>query len=108
MKITGQLKDDILTGKAVLFFGAGVSQAAGLLGSNKLSNYLFDRAGSIEEYSKYKDDLSKLVAKFDKNPTFTRRWVDTQFKEYFLDMKNYTDISYHKKIFQLHWKAIFT
>jgi hypothetical protein len=32
MKITGQLKDDILNGRAVLFLGAGVSQAAGLFG----------------------------------------------------------------------------
>lgn len=107
-KITGQLKDDILNGKAVLFLGAGVSQAAGLFGGNKLSNYLFDKAGSPEEYLKYKDDLSKLVAKIDKNPSFTRRWIDNQLKEYFLNIKSYTDLSYHKKIFQLHWKAIFT
>lgn len=108
MKITGQLKDDILAGKAVLFLGAGVSQTAGLLGSNNLSNYLYNKAGSPEEYSKYKDALSKLVAKFDKNPSFRRRWVDNQLKEYFLNFNNYSDISYHSKIFQLRWKAIFT
>lgn len=108
MKITGQLKDDILTGKAVLFLGAGVSQTAGLFGGNQLSKYLFDKASCPEEYLKYKDDLSKLVAKFDKNPSFTRRWTDKHLKEYFLNSKNYNDLSYHKKIFQLRWKAIFT
>lgn len=108
MKIIGQLKDDILNGKAVLFLGAGVSQAAGLFGGNKLSNYLFDKAGSPNEYLKYKDDLSKLVARFDKDSSFSRRWVDNKLKEYLLDSKNYNDLSYHKKIFQLRWKAIFT
>lgn len=108
MKITGQFKDDILTGKVVLFLGAGVGQAAGLLGSNKLANYLYNKAGNIEEYKKYKDDLPRLVAKLDKNSSFTRRWVNNQLKEYFLDSKKYTNLSYHKKIFQLRWKAIFT
>ena len=32
MQILGQLKDDISNRKAVLFLGAGASQAAGLLG----------------------------------------------------------------------------
>jgi hypothetical protein len=108
MKITGQLKDDILTGKAVLFLGAGVSQAVGLLGVNELANYLFVKANRPTDYEKYKNDLPRLVAKLEKNPTFTRRWVDNKLKEYFLDSKNYSDLSHHKKIFQLHWKAIFT
>lgn len=108
MKITGQLKDDILTGKAVLFLGAGVSQAAGLLGGNELANYLYDKAGALEEYKKYNNDLPRLVAKLEKNQSFSRRWVNNQFKKYFLDSKNYTDLNYHKRIFQLYWKAIFT
>ena len=106
--MTGQLKDDILTGKAVLFLGAGVSQAAGLLGGNELANYLYDKAGALEEYKKYNNDLPRLVAKLEKNQSFSRRWVNNQFKKYFLDSKNYTDLNYHKRIFQLYWKAIFT
>ncbi|MDO8142363.1 MAG: SIR2 family protein, partial [Candidatus Brocadiales bacterium] len=108
MKITGQLKDDILNGKAVLFLGAGVSQAAGLLDTNGLANYLFLKANSPTEYERYKEDLPRLVAKLEKNPAFTIRWVYNKLKEYLMDEKNYTDLSYHKKIFQLHWKAIFT
>ncbi len=60
MKITGQLKDDILTGKAVLFLGAGVSQAVGLLGVNELANYLFVKANRPTDYEKYKKRPSQI------------------------------------------------
>lgn len=108
MKIVGQLKDDILSGKAVLFIGAGASQAAGLLGAVDLAEYLYSKAGSPVEYSSYRTDLSKLVARIEKNPNFPRRWVNTQLIDYFLESKNYRDLSYHKKLFDLRWQAIFT
>ncbi len=47
MQILGQLRDDILNSKAVLFLGAGASQAAGLLGAEGLANYLFGKAGNL-------------------------------------------------------------
>ena len=103
MKITGKLKEDILTGKAILFLGAGVSQVAGLLGSDKLANFLFKEAGNLEEYKINKDDLSKLVARFDKDPNFTRRWTDNILKEYLLvDLPN-TSISRSTKDSSITW-----
>jgi hypothetical protein len=108
MKILGQLRDDILNSKAVLFLGAGASQAAGLLGAEGLANYLFEKAGNIANYANFREDLPRLAAKLDKDPSFTRRWVNNQLVQYFLNNQNYTDLDAHKKIFQLGWKAIFT
>ena len=51
LKIEGQLKDDIINGRAVLFFGAGVGQAAGLNDAIQLTNYLFNKAGEPPAYS---------------------------------------------------------
>jgi len=108
MQILGQLRDDILNSKAVLFLGAGASQATGLFGGEGLANYLFEKAGNIATYADFKRDLPRLVAKLDKDPNFTRRWVNNQLIQYFMDNKNYTNLDAHKKIFQLGWKAIFT
>ena len=108
MQILGQLKDDISNSKAVLFLGAGASQAAGLLGAEGLANYLFGKAGNLTNYAVFKDDLSRLVAKLDKDPNFTRRWVNKQLIQCLLNNQNYTNLDTHKKIIQLGWKAIFT
>jgi len=40
--------------------------------------------------------------------TLTRQWINNTLIEYFLDSTKYTNLSYHKKILQLNWKAIFT
>ena len=108
MQLLGQLKDDVLNSKAVLFLGAGASQAAGLFGGEGLANYLFEKAENIATYADFKRDLPRLVAKLDKDPSLTRRWVNNQLIQYFMDNKNYTNLDAHKKIFQLGWKAIFT
>jgi len=108
MQILGQLRDDILNSKAVLFLGAGASQAAGLLGGEGLANYLFEKAGKLANFADFREDLPRLVAKFDKHPNFTRKWVNNQLIQYLMDNKNYTNLDAHKKIFQLGWKAIFT
>lgn len=108
MQILGQLKDDILNSKAVLFLGAGASQAAGLFSAKDLANYLFEKAGNLTNYADFKDDLPRLVAKLDKDPSFTRRWVNNQLIQYLLNNQNYTNLDTHKKIVQLGWKAIFT
>ena len=108
MQILGQLKNDISNRKAVLFLGAGASQAAGLLGAEGLANYLFGKAGNLTNYADFKDDLPRLVVKLDKDPSFTRRWVNNQLVQYLLNNQIYTDLDTHKKIIQLGWKAIFT
>lgn len=108
MQILGQLRDDILNGRAVLFLGAGASQSAGLFSGKGLANYLFEKAGNLVNYTDFKDDLPRLVAKLDKDPSFTRRWVNKQLIQYFTNHANYTDLDTHKKIFQFGWKAIFT
>lgn len=108
MKIVGQLKEDILNGNAILFLGAGASQAADLLGTKDLANYLFKMAGNPHNYIDFKDDFPRLVAKIDKDPYFTRKWVNNQMIQYFINIKNYNDLETHKCIFQFDWKAIFT
>jgi len=108
MEIIGQLKDDILGGKAVLFLGAGASIAAGLYGATNLANYLFEKTENHQDFLEYKDDLPRLVAKIDLDPRFTRRWVNKQMIEYFQNRKNYKNLEYHKKIFQLRWQGLFT
>jgi hypothetical protein len=67
VNIVGQLKDDIQSGKVVIFLGAGASQAAGLFGASDLAKYLFSKAGEPRTYDRYENDLAKLVAKFDKD-----------------------------------------
>ena len=108
MNIRGKLADDILSGNAVLFLGAGVGQAAGLFGAQGLANYLFEKANKPEKYKNNKDDLARLAAKFDKDNYYTRQWIDKTLIEYFLESNRYSDLSCHKKILQLNWKAIFT
>jgi len=108
MNIKGQLKDDISKGNVVLFLGAGASQAAGLLGGQDLAGYLYEEAESPAEYNNFKNDISRLVAKLDKDPNFTRRWVNNHLIGYFLDTSNYKTLDYHEKIFQLNLQAVFT
>lgn len=108
LKILGQLKDDILNGKAVLFLGAGASQGAGLYGSKDLANYLFKKTGSLDAFDIFRDDLSRLVSKIDKDPSFTRKWVDKHMIEYFTNRQNYTNLDTHKNILHISWKAVFT
>ena len=108
IKIEGQLKDDIINGRVVLFLGAGVSQTAGLKGAVQLTNYLFDMAGKPTEYASYKNDLMRLVAKFDRDPLYTRKWLNAKLIDYFLDSKNYGNLNYHEKLFHLNWAALFT
>ena len=108
IKIEGQLRDDIMNGKVVLFLGAGASQAAGLKGAIQLTNYLFDLAGRPTAYAAYKNDLMKLVAKVDRDPLYTRKWINAKIVDYFLDAKNYVNLSNHEKLFLLNWAAIFT
>ena len=108
MNIRGQLKDDILNGKAVLFLGAGASQAAGLYDAQGLANFLFSKANDPKEYTVFKDDLPRLVARLDKDTSFTRRWVNNQLIQYLRNRPNYSDLDTHKKVFQLDWKALFT
>lgn len=102
------MKEDILNGNSVLFLGAGASQAAGVFGAKGLANYLFDKTGDQVNYVDFKDDLSRLVAKIDKDKSFTRKWVNKQVIQYFINANNYHNLETHKHIFQFDWKAIFT
>lgn len=108
MEITGQLREDILNGNVVLFLGAGASQIAGLKSTPELANYLYEKAGNPRDYKIFKDDFSRLVAKLDADPDFTRAWVNNQLIDYLLKYKNYKNLETHKKIFKNEWKAIFT
>lgn len=102
------MKEDILNGNAVLFLGAGASQAADLYGAQGLANYLFNKAEDPVNYVDFKDDLSRLVAKLDKDSSFTRKWVNKQLIQYFTNSNNYHNLETHKHIFEFDWKAIFT
>lgn len=108
MELKGQLRDDIESGNAVLFLGAGASQAAGYKGAVGLSNFLFEKANSPEKYETFKDDLSRLVARLDKDPFFSRSWVNKKLVSYFLDNSERIDLTYHQGLLGFNWKAIFT
>lgn len=109
MKIIGKLRDDIISDRVVLFLGAGVGQAAGLLGTEELAKFLYEKAGSPEEFKKYSSDLSRLVAGFDCNTNFTRQFTNKLLSDYFNEKSNYKNLSYHKKLLQLPcWKSIYT
>jgi len=109
MEIVGKLRDDILSNRVVLFLGAGVGQAAGLLGTRALSEYLYEKADCPEKLKKYKSDLSRLVAGLDADPNFTRQFSNKHLLDYFNDKSKYTNLTYHKKLLQLPcWKTIYT
>lgn len=73
-----------------------------------MANHLFEKSGNATEYADFKNDLPRLVAKFDKDSNFTRKWVNNQMIQYFTDFQNYTNLDTHKKLFQNSWKSIFT
>lgn len=108
MQILGQLKEDILNNKAVLFLGAGASQSAGFDGAKGLAGHLFNMAGGPTKYENLKNDLSRLVAKLDKDQYFTRKWVNNQLIEYFLGTHRKLDLDSHKKLLEYGWMSIFT
>ncbi len=109
MEITGRLRQDLIDGKVVIFLGAGASQAAGLHGTAKLAEYLFNAAGSPLKYQEEKSDLAHLVARLDGDPSFTRRrWVDSKLIEYFLERSNYSNLDLHRALLKLPLAAVFT
>ena len=109
MEIQGKLRDDIISDRVVLFLGAGVGQAAGLLGTKDLSEFIYDKAGRPEKFKKYSSNLQRLVAGFDKDTNFTRQFTNKLLLDYFNDKNNYKDLSYHKKLLHLScWKSIYT
>ncbi len=109
MKIIGKLRDDLLLNRVVLFLGAGVGQAAGLLGSTGLAEYLYEKAGCPEKLKQYKTDLPRLVAGLDGDPYFTRQFSNKHLLDYFNDKSKYTNLIYHQKLLKLPcWKTIYT
>ena len=109
MEIIGKLKDDLKANRVVLFLGAGVGQAAGLIGTEDLSEFLFKKAGHPEKYEKYKKELSRIVAGLDNDPHYRRQFVHKHLLDYFGDKSKYTNLQYHAKMLQLPcWKAIYT
>lgn len=108
MRLIGQLREDILNGQTVLFLGAGASIQAGLSSGVGLANLLYEKTGREEEFLSVKDDLTRLVAKLDKNKNFTRKWVNNQIINYITDMIPHLNLDTHKRLFLAKWKAIFT
>lgn len=108
MRIEGQLKNDILRGKAVLFLGAGASQSTGLPNGCELADYLFRLAGEPAELNIFRFDLPRLVAKLDNNPHYSRRWVNDNLINLFVCEKNKLLLEHHKKVFDVRWAGIFT
>ena len=109
MKIVGKLRDDILSNRVVLFLGAGVGQAAGLMGTKDLAKYIFEKAGCPEEFKKYETDLSRLVAGLDADSNYTRQFTNKHLLDYFNDKSQYTNLTYHERLLNLScWKTIYT
>lgn len=108
MHITGKLRDDIGKGNAVLYLGAGVGIAAGLLGGEGLAEYLYRKAamGTLAARAR---SLPKLVSSLDKEPQYTRTWVNEQLVNYFIDRSNYTNLDIiNRLLMAAEWKCIFT
>lgn len=108
MQIAGKLREDINRGNAVLVLGAGVGMAAGLFGGEALALYLYEKAAipALEPKAK---NLARLVSAIDKDPQFTRSWVDERLIEYFTDRSKYTGLEIVKRLLlAAEWKAIFT
>jgi hypothetical protein len=108
MRIIGKLKDDIITGNSVLFLGAGASRCCGINDAMSLTKHIYKAAGSPIEFAPFAENLAKLVAKLDRDPMYTRKWVNKVLIEYFMEPKRYSNLSHHKRIFDTPWKAIFT
>jgi hypothetical protein len=108
MQLVGQLKEDILQGKAVLFLGAGASQASGLPSGRGLADHLYQCAGRPLELEAFRYDLPRLVAKLDKNSNFSRRWVNKQLIKLFVDDISKLSFDAHRKLFDVCWSGIFT
>lgn len=108
MQILGKLRDDIEKGNAVLRLGAGVGMAAGLFGGEALAEYLHRKA-ALEKLAARAKSLPKLVSALDKEPQYTRTWVNEQLVHYFSDRSHYTNLELIERLLRAaEWKAIFT
>lgn len=108
IELRGKLRDDILNGKAVIFLGAGASIQAGFKSAKELAEFLLAKSNSSHRFEQYKNDLPKLIAKFDEDIQFTRRWVNKELTDYFLDFNNYDRLQNHTRLLKNKWRAIFT
>ena len=109
MKFEGRLLEALKNKKIILFAGAGVGQAAGLYGSEKLRDYIFDKAKELNYSEKNDRPLERLTSSLQHNPLFGRAWLTRIVSEYFCKPAIYVNLESHTKLLQLNClDSIFT
>ena len=109
MVIQGKLYDALKNKKIVLFSGAGVGQAAGLLGSVGLTDYIYNKARDLNYQESNDKPLERLSADLQNHPQFGGEWLTRIVAEYFCNPSNYSELTDHIKLLNLEClDSIFT
>ena len=109
MVIQGRLYEALKNKKIVLFSGAGVGQAAGLLGSEGLTNYIYNKARALNYQESNDKPLERLSADLQNHPQFGGQWLTRIVAEYFCNPSNYSELTDHIKLLNLEClDSIFT
>jgi len=109
MNFQGRLLEAVKNRKIILFAGAGVGQAAGLYGSDKLRDYIYEKAKELNWSEPNNLPLERLSARLQKNTGFGRAWLTRILSDYFCSPANYTQLDDHIKLLRLNClDSIFT